>query len=52
MAGNWAVSWGNVIKIIPCISPDHGLTAARGHRRLPIKVASKDLRLRNRRSGA
>ncbi|WP_336217142.1 hypothetical protein [Nonomuraea sp. LPB2021202275-12-8] len=34
-------TWGNVIKIIPRMSPDHGLTAACGHRRLPIKVTKQ-----------
>ncbi len=38
MAQNQGLAWGNVAKIIPHMSPDHGLTAACGHRRLPIKV--------------
>ncbi len=53
MAQNQGLTWWNVAKIIPRMSPDHGLTAACGHRRLPRKVLqAKDLRLRNRRSGA
>ncbi|MGP4102505.1 hypothetical protein [Nonomuraea sp. KM90] len=34
-------TWENAIKIIPYISPDHGLTAACGHRQLPIKVTKQ-----------